>query len=69
MSRVRIVRNRHGSARAACEKWLAGSLCGKPIQLGPDSFHVYGVWTRRWRTVDIEFQSNLIIILRKDRGP
>ena len=44
---IHVLRNRHGSARAACAAWLEGSLWGNPRALGADNIHVYGCWRRR----------------------
>jgi hypothetical protein len=66
---IRRVKNRHGSALAACDKWLAGSLSGTAIRLGPDKFHVYGCWKYK-RLVDVEFQADCIWIVNGVRcGP
>ena len=59
---IRRVKNRHGSALAACNKWLAGSLWGIPIQLGPNKYHVYGCWRYR-RLVSVEFKADCIWIV------
>lgn len=62
--RTRTVRNRHGSARVACERWLARSLWGDPIWLGAGKCHVYGAWSRRWVTVMVEFGDRTITVMR-----
>lgn len=62
--RVRVMRNRHGSASVACDKWMAGTLWGNRIQLGPSKFHVYGAWKRRWVPVSVEFQDRQITVVR-----
>ena len=63
--RTRVIRNKHGSARAALDKWLAGSLWGNPIQMGPDRFHVYGAWRRRWKIANVEFATDRIVIVTR----
>ena len=69
VGRVRVLRNRHGSAQAAVTLWLAGSLWGNPLQLGPDKFHVYGAHRRgRWMPVDVEFEAQRIVVHRPRRG-
>lgn len=64
MPRIRTVPNRHGSADAACERWLAGSLWGNPIHLGADNIHVYGLWRRTWRPVWVQFMPGRIVVVR-----
>lgn len=64
MSRVRIVRNRHGSALAACEAWLAGTLWGRKIVLSADNIHVYGCWSRKWKPVNVQFLRDKIVVVR-----
>jgi hypothetical protein len=64
---ARIIKNRHGSARQACEKWLSGSLWGSPIQLGPDKFHIYGANRRTWELVNVEFEPQRITVVRHKR--
>lgn len=65
---LRTTPNRHASARSAMEKWLAGSLWGNPIQVGPDRFHVYGLWLRDWSVVYVEFNAQSIIVTRPLRS-
>lgn len=74
MSTIRIVRNRHGSAAAALRAWQHSDedkpkrgLWGNPIQLGPDSFQVYGANRRIWRPVSVEFTPERIIVIRVGR--
>lgn len=68
--KVRIVQNKHASAKEALDKWLAGSLWGNPIELGAEKFHVYGctrshgrLQNRKWRTVAVEFTKNQIVVM------
>jgi hypothetical protein len=63
LPKVRIIKNRHGSAKAALDRFLAGPLWGNPIQMGPDKFHVYGAWRGVWRRVDVEFTTNRIVVM------
>lgn len=70
MYRFRVIRNRHASAKDALDCWLAGSLWGAPIQLGPDTFHVYGcvrshgrLTQRKWKQVMVEFKEDQIIVM------
>uniref|UniRef100_A0A6M3L8U4 Uncharacterized protein n=1 Tax=viral metagenome TaxID=1070528 RepID=A0A6M3L8U4_9ZZZZ len=65
MSQIRIIRNRHESAKAALDKWLNGSLWGDAIDLGRDHYHVYGAWRRRWRPVSVEFMKSQITIVNE----
>jgi len=65
----RGLRNVHGSGRKACDAWLAGSLCGSPIQVGPDRFHVYGNWKRDWSMVAVEFGTDHIGVIKSHRSP
>ena len=63
--KIRTIRNRYGDANAACDAWLAGSLWGNPIRLGPQKLHVYGAWRRRlWKMVSVEFTRERITVVR-----
>ena len=64
MNKVRIIRNRHGSAAAALAAWLRGSLWGEPLRLGPAKWHVYGAWKRFWVPVNVEFTDLHITVHR-----
>lgn len=66
---ARTVPNVHGSARAACEAWLAGSLWGNPIRVGPDRFHVYGCHLPDWSRVNVEFGPDHILVARSILAP
>ena len=59
-----VAMNRHGSARAAANAWLAGSLWGNPIELSPNCIHVYGVWRRDWSLVDVCFSTRQIWVIK-----
>jgi hypothetical protein len=64
---VKTIPNRHGTAETACKRWLAGSLWGNPISLGPGSIHVYGAWRRTWRPVWVQFLNDRIIVVRPNQ--
>ena len=63
--RVFVRPNPHGSGRAALDKWLAGSLWGQPMQMGPDTFHVYGCHrgASAWRLCQVAFSPERIIVM------
>jgi hypothetical protein len=58
------VRNRHGSAWAACTDWLAGSLWGNPIQVSPTNIHLYGCHRKTWTRVNVWFTLDWIYVIR-----
>lgn len=64
LGRIRVLKNRHGSAEQALKKWLEGTLWGNPIRLGKDKFHVYGAWRRKWTIVFVEFLKDKIVVVR-----
>lgn len=75
MFKTRIIKNRHSSGFAALDKWMEGSLWGNPISMGPDKYHVYGATRphgklkhRPWRTVNIEFSKDRIVVMRESRS-
>jgi len=61
---MRVVRNLHGSAEAACDAWLAGSLWGHPIALSIGNIHVYGWHRKSNTTVNVQFERNRITVVR-----
>ena len=64
--RVRTVPNPHRTAKDAADFWLMGSLWGNAIQLGTaDRYHVYGIWTRDWSKVDVEFTRDWITVAKR----
>jgi len=64
MAPTRVFRNRHASAKAALDHWMAHGLWGNPIQLGPDKFHVYGASVRTWHLINVEFLPDRIVVMR-----
>lgn len=62
-TRVRVIPNRHGSAQAACDKWLAGSLRGMALSFGRGNIHVYGTWRKR-QPVQVQFTDDKIVVMR-----
>ena len=64
---VRVIRNRYGSATAALEAWLEGSLWGNPIGLGHEHWHVYGANKRTWSRVNVDFLPDKIVIVKYKR--
>ena len=66
---VRVIRNRYGSATAALEAWLEGSLWGNPIGLGHEHWHVYGANKRTWQRVCVDFLPDKILVMKYRKEP
>ncbi len=69
--KIRVYKNRHGTAGAAMDKWMDGSLWGCPIFMGgskDSSIHVYGAHKSTWTPVHVEFQRNKIVVIWPSRG-
>ena len=69
--KIRVIKNKHGSAEAALRAWRKGGtgLWGHPIQLGSEKFHVYGLNLRSRNCLDVEFTRNhIVIVKRKSSG-
>jgi len=68
-SRIRIIRNRWGTATNAMLRWKSGTdekraiLWGVPIQMGSDHWHVYGAHRGRWVPVNAEFLPDKIVLV------
>lgn len=63
--KLRVIENVYGNAKVACEKWMKGQLyAGKPINLGKNKIHVYGLYMRNWSKVYVEFTDRYIMVVK-----
>ena len=62
--RARIIPNKHGSAEAACNVWLSGSLFGQPIRLSDQKIDVDGYYRRNHMPILVQFRERHITVMR-----
>lgn len=67
--KIRVVRNRHGSAMAGWQAWRFRTsdkgLWGNPISLGPEKIHVYGLNLKSKNCIDVEFLKDQIVVMKR----